>query len=890
MINLNGLPARFFLILLLLSSITFSVDWYVNATAATSCLTQYNGGSTCVTGSCNMSTTIALAVANASNGDNIYVCRNSTGHHAVTTVSVNKAVNLFGNQSDTRIIGSPQAGVYYSMFDLIANGINVSNLTIMNATDDNGASVTIAIGLRVYSNETKIWENTIRNVSRGIQIESVKSLSTTYVSVNISNNTIFNTSGSSVFVVRSSNASVMLNMLYNISSVSDGAAGVLLQDSHNITVMNNTIWNFTSSGSTAAGIEIDGTNHSIIANNTILNGSNGMRFSSGVNTDVSYRNLIQNNTIINMTTGINVAQGSNNTLRQNVIRFSRQNGVETSGAPTQDFQFDNNTVANNTWSGFHISSGTHNFTNNIIYNNTVGINLSQGGGDTADGNKVQSNVIENNTYGVIVVSDSNNITLNTIRFNTQAGILLNYDSATDAVPSTTYIFTNNIANHSQGIGAGIFVRSVADVTHIFNNTIQNSTMGIYVNSSNSTNITYNQISVNTYAGIYLNRSPYTDVRNNHVATNLYGYVFDRSAGNITTSNASNNSLAQYHFINNANITLTGVNRALSTPTAALDFNISNSSNATTQVSTSFNDISTENLSFYFTNTTNVTIKVMGISLASVQETGCLGFVGTCTLITNNTNVINVTNANASTAYDIQLGIYYNASTSADSADIFFASYFNGWNQLTTLSSGIPTTSRMARRLGTLPGTFGVVSFRATTSSSSASSSSTASDSSSNEPAPPQPPSPPPDTAAPEPTEPPVTEPASPQDSSSSPQEPAIPPSSNQANGKDSALESIAQANNAIQSAQNQDKDVSAARKKLDEASKALQNNDYAKASLLAQEAARLAQGAKAGVTPVETPTEVTTPQEQGSGIGIILGVVSVIGLAGLLYYFMIMKK
>ncbi len=250
--------------------------------------------------------------------------------------------------------------------------------------------------------------------------------------------------------------------------------------------------------------------------------------------------------------------------------------------------------------------------------------------------------------------------------------------------------------------------------------IINASIGIFLENASNANISDLTVTdasrLGGYGVYFHNNSNFNIVSNVTVSNSAYGIVFSAGSGNnLSGTNVSNSTYAQYQFILNSNATFASRSYSTNTPQASLDINATDSSNVTTQVGTSFSEFVTDYLVFYFANVTNVSLKAMNLSDSGVQATGCTSFVGTCTVITNNTNILNITNS--STAYDVSLGIIYNASTQAQPSNIYLSRHYSGWTELVSFSSGIPENSRMARSLGALPASFAVAEFKAPPASS-----------------------------------------------------------------------------------------------------------------------------------------------------------------------------
>ncbi|HLD60087.1 MAG TPA: DUF4398 domain-containing protein, partial [Candidatus Bilamarchaeaceae archaeon] len=166
----------------------------------------------------------------------------------------------------------------------------------------------------------------------------------------------------------------------------------------------------------------------------------------------------------------------------------------------------------------------------------------------------------------------------------------------------------------------------------------------------------------------------------------------------------------YQLSSNANVTFTGINYALSTPSNGLDLNITGGSNGTTLVGSTYNNFTTSYGTIFFDNAKNVTVKLMNLSDSGASSTGCSGFSGTCTLLTPSTNVVNISNASATGT--IILGMYFDTSTSPTSSNLYISKYNttnSGWQQVGQTS--VDTTNGTVK-YGAITSfsTFGIVNF------------------------------------------------------------------------------------------------------------------------------------------------------------------------------------
>ena len=106
------------LALLVLSSISSAIFIGVNGSSPPTCVQGINF-------IWNFST-IQAAVNNATTGDTIYVCKNSTNPYGEQVV-VNVSVNIYGNQSRDVNLSIPTTTTI--LFNVTSNWVNITNLS-----------------------------------------------------------------------------------------------------------------------------------------------------------------------------------------------------------------------------------------------------------------------------------------------------------------------------------------------------------------------------------------------------------------------------------------------------------------------------------------------------------------------------------------------------------------------------------------------------------------------------------------------------------------------------------------------------------------------------------------------------------------------------------------
>ncbi len=674
--------------------------------------------------------------------------------------------------------------------------------------------------LNIYGNQTDTIVNiTVTGSERNI-------FNITSNDVNISNFTLRDATGSFAAAIATADVT-RLNVSRNNFVNNEYGFWLVHSASQFVVISEN---NFTSPPASSTAIYFAGSQNSNIPHriySNVLTGDqsfgSGLTYGIDIGT-IGYNAQFANNTIRNFTHGIRSSvNGQVNNLSISDVIDGRIVG--------------SNVLYNNSV-GIYLSDLVQNenitIANNIITNHTgaahrFGIYI----GDT-NFTKVENNSIFNNEYGIYTNRTFFvNISNNTLEGNTFSVFLNNSHS-------TTILFNSiyNSTNYS------IYLIN-SNSTNLTSNTVKNTTIGIYFNYSSLANMSHNtvfEIQRGEGYGIFIaNASNSNDLWNNSAYDNsVAGFAFSASVGNnLTGNNASNNTYVAYHFISGANATFTGTNFALLTPSSGLDLNVTGGGVVTTLVDSSYNTINTSYMTIFFSNAQNVSIKTMNLTDGSATTNVCSAFSGSCTLVTFNNNVVNVTNNSAGALMDI--GIYYNTAAGGVPGNIYVAKYSGGWQKVgQTAIDGTVGTIRYDSLTDFASPTFGVVNFHPhSTSSGTSQTSSPPPVEEEEEPLPPpeEPPVeiPPEEEPAPEP--PPEEE--SPVVSSPEPSGTSTFPSS-EPDPELEAREELVEAQIAINIAESRGKDASRAQATLSAARRSFINGEYGEALELAQEAIQLA--------------------------------------------------
>jgi uncharacterized repeat protein (TIGR01451 family) len=363
-------------------------------------------------------TPIQAAVDNATAGETICV-RDGTYSE---NVLVNKQLTIRSENGPANCIVI-ENDANYSVFKVIANWVNITGLTVQNAT----------LGIYLDAVEhCNISDNNATNNSYGIQLNSS---SNNTLSGNIANSN----GNDGIHLFSSAN-----NNLINNTASSNVAYGIYLwHSSNNNTVTGNTAnsnknygiyltdWsnNNTLTGNTATSNEYDGIylfgsqDNNLTGNTANSNGNDGIYLDQADNNNLT-GNIANENAF-----GVYLDQADNNNLTGNTAN-SNDDGIYL-------WESSNNTLTNNTATSNHYdgilldsSSNNNELTGNTATSNEYdGILLFQ-----SDNNNLTGNIVTDNEVGIYLYSASwNTITCNAVYKNIEAGFRLEYDSVNNTI-------------------------------------------------------------------------------------------------------------------------------------------------------------------------------------------------------------------------------------------------------------------------------------------------------------------------------------------------------------------------------------------------------------------------------------------------------------------------
>jgi parallel beta-helix repeat protein len=371
----------------------------------------------------NDSATIQGGINLASDGDTVFVYSGTYTEN----VEVYKIINLTGEDRDITIIDG--GGGFSDVVKIDANWINITGFTIINGSD----------GIHLYNNNNiSIINNIVSDNRYGITLWY--SMNNILVNNTMLENGIFiQGEDPNVWNTHSIDTSNTVNgkpVFYwknqNGGTIPPGAGQVILANCTNVKIENQNV----SNGS--VGIQLGFSNNNYIAKN-----SASLNNMYGIHLYFTEYNILTNN-IANWNggNGIYYYRSSNNTLSGNNISNNGNNGIAIVGGNY------NTATSNDVFSNLRYGIGIRGFNgsssrniignNNALYNEQVGISLSQG---VTLSNIINNNASNNVFNGIRLFQGSNNNVINNNASNNMFGIYIK-DS------SNNNVYHNNIINNT----------------------------------------------------------------------------------------------------------------------------------------------------------------------------------------------------------------------------------------------------------------------------------------------------------------------------------------------------------------------------------------------------------------------------------------------------------
>jgi parallel beta-helix repeat protein len=394
-------------------------------------------------------------------------------------------------------------------------GINVQNCENNNLSD-NIANYNPWVGIYLNSCNDHIIDNNTANYNyyAGFRIDSSENNT---ISENTFNHNLEH--GIMLWGNNENNRLIDNVMKFNLKY------GLQIWQSSNNTIKGNAIKN-----NTQHGIDLIESNYNIIKENTVNNNTlMGIRLCISSNNNT----IKENNVTNNLWDGIYLEDSDNNTVVRNIATNNAGDGIYLSGGSNNNSVKKNslslnnqgihlygninntvigNTIYNHTWHGIHVEySNNCIITKNNVYNNLrSGIYLFQSNLSTISENIATYNGKLGGHDGILIRESINNtISQNTVQFNYDDGIGLNFNCTNNS------ILNNVITNNGW---AGIILFSECNDNDLINNMItDNSWHGIYLSDSSDNDVIGNRIKDNIIYGVY--------ILNLGCENNLFSYNF-----------------------------------------------------------------------------------------------------------------------------------------------------------------------------------------------------------------------------------------------------------------------------------------------------------------------------------------------------------------------------
>jgi parallel beta-helix repeat protein len=436
--------------------------------------------------------TIHEAIANASEGDTIFVYTGRYTTNNGENIVINKTLSLIGEAKNTTIIDGSNG--YHDVVTIAAHQVILTGFTIEN-------SALYSAGILILTANNSVIGNIITNCTYGIRLDSFESS----VSYNTIKDNIFTKTGISLsgWKLQDWNTHTMENNLVHGKplyyyknriglDIPSDAGQVICANCSYCTMQNLTLYDLYSS------IQLGFSSFNLISNTTIFTTSSNprLRNANGIYLYKSSNNTLLNNTISRTGFGINYQFSHNNSLSKNKIMHTNQGAYSYFSC--------NNNVAYNLFSyndegiGLYHNSNNNSIINNAINNNQLGVSLLY----YSNKNNLQGNVICNNSDGLTCCTYAqSNIISNNVLANNSKGIYFTSCSsentvAHNAILNNTYgillegspsncIILNTLSNSSKlgiklttlDVGWGIVFSS--DFNHIYHNSFINNSQHVW---------------------------------------------------------------------------------------------------------------------------------------------------------------------------------------------------------------------------------------------------------------------------------------------------------------------------------------------------------------------------------------------------------------------------
>jgi parallel beta-helix repeat protein len=332
---------------------------------------------------------------------------------------------------------------YQSSYNIITNNVFKDN---HGGIDFGSISEHNVIALNIFINNTiSMWgcpeytnisENYFRDTGIGLARGDNNEIRDNYFENNcfisisdtkvclVQNNIVISSKGSQLKIITSSDVTIKDN---NLSSFD----GITISSSSNFVIRNNSVG---LNGISITGGKIGYWNSHIIENNYVqrklifyYKNSHNITVPSNASYIIlaNCSNCTIKNSVINSTAGLQLGFSSKNSIINNIILNTINNGIRLSSSSYNNIS--RNTIANNSYDGIVLDGDSNTnifFENTITHNTHAGIEL---GSYTFRNKIIQNRILFNTEYGIEIYGFANEIDKNLIKNNKQ-GVFIYYSS------------------------------------------------------------------------------------------------------------------------------------------------------------------------------------------------------------------------------------------------------------------------------------------------------------------------------------------------------------------------------------------------------------------------------------------------------------------------------
>ena len=460
-------------------------------------------------------TKIQDAIVASSPGDTVFVYSGTYNGD----VSVNKPLNLIGENKDTTIIrGSGTADTVL----VTSDGVNIMRFSVENSGFGIGLS-----GIRLFAVQNcYVTNNSVYGNDRGISL---------WVAFNnvVENNNVSNNENGIYLWTTVSHSNLIAN-----NEIWDNTAGIYVDESYNNTITGNIITN------NDYGINLLSSSYNTIHSNLMV--GNGV-FISGSSVTHWNTHIIGTSNTVNgkpvhywkNVTGGSIPLGTGQVILANSSNIVINNQNVSNGSVGIEVGFSSHISITNSTSSSNSQDGIHIYRSDNI--TIADCNTSNNGNDGIYMDHSITNTLTDNTASSnsvnglhLFASDFNTIANNDIFLNGPSGpgsrvehcaIYLGYSNH-------SVITENSVLSNSNCA----FSLVNSDVNNIYDNSFSNNAKGVYYRGANGNRFTNNTVHGNVVVSITLSASSHNVFAFNTVTNHLYGMSFVGSHDNTVVGN------------------------------------------------------------------------------------------------------------------------------------------------------------------------------------------------------------------------------------------------------------------------------------------------------------------------------------------------------------------